>query len=129
MNFAKFSRFFKDISGRMLLEKHWISPKTAPIAIPVNVSNTWLANRIFTFFKVCLRQTLGCFYGNFIEVFLVLYEFIYRNSFQINCLSLSSCLILKMWRLRVISVKKKYLKLSHINPSRKPSALRFFHFS
>ena len=32
--------FFKNISGRILLEKHWISLKTVPIAIPVNASKT-----------------------------------------------------------------------------------------
>ena len=40
VNFANFLRFFKNISGRVLLGKHWVSLKTAPVAIPVNVSNT-----------------------------------------------------------------------------------------
>ena len=39
VNFAKFSRFFKNTSGRIFLEKHWISLKIVPIAIPVNISN------------------------------------------------------------------------------------------
>ena len=44
LNFANFLRFFKNISGRLLQEKHWISLKMAPIAIPVNVSNTGYLN-------------------------------------------------------------------------------------
>ena len=40
LNSCEFLRFFKNISGRMLLEKHWVSLKTVPIAFPVNVSNT-----------------------------------------------------------------------------------------
>ena len=55
------------------------------------------------------------------------------NSIQANCLSLSSCLILKKWRLRVISVKKKYrinnnLKLNLILTHHGSQALRFFIF-
>ena len=38
--FCSFLRFFKNISGQMLLEKHWISLKTVPRAITINVSNT-----------------------------------------------------------------------------------------
>ena len=70
VNFAIFLRFFKNISGQMLLEKHWISVKTVPIAFPVNVSNTGKQKGFF------LRSAYGKFVNismeSFIKVFLVL---------------------------------------------------------
>ena len=76
----------------------------------------------------------------FIKVFLVLQfslpnelQKINRNSFQVNYLSFSSCLMLKKSRIRVISIKKKishknHLKLSHSNRSWKPSFTMFSFF-
>ena len=46
----------------MLQEKHWISLKTGPIAIPINFSNTGYQKglaRTFQFLEVCLRQIRG----------------------------------------------------------------------
>ena len=57
----------------MLLEKHWISLKEAPIAVPGNDSNTDYQNG--SFFSV-LRSAYGKFVDisveTFIKVFLVL---------------------------------------------------------
>ena len=70
----------------------------------------------------------------FIKVFLVLslsYELlrIYENCFQVHCLSLNNCLILKKNEdFESSQQRKKYLKyliLTHQGNQ----ALRFFHFS
>ena len=47
-----------------------------------------------------------------------LYELfgIYRNSFQVNCLSLNNCIIFKKWRLWVISAKKKICQVISYQP-------------
>ena len=52
----------------MLLEKHWIPLKTAPIAIPVNVSNTGYQKGFVLF---CFWRSA---YGKLVDikVFLVL---------------------------------------------------------
>ena len=123
----------KTISGRMLLEKPWISLKMAPTAIPVNIYY-WLSKRIRTlqFFEVCLRQIRGYFYGNFYQSFSCTLVFFALNRFQVNCLSLSSCFMLKRIRPGDISVKKKIshkikssLKTCHINASWKPNFMVF----
>ena len=123
----------KTISGRMLLEKPWISLKMAPTAIPVNICY-WLSKRIRTlqFFEVCLRQIRGYFYGNFYQSFSCTLVFFALNRFQVNCLSLSSCFMLKRIRPGDISVKKKIshkikssLKTCHINASWKPNFMVF----
>ena len=62
VNFAKYSRFFKNTYGRIILKKHWISLKTTPIAIPVNVSNaSYQKGCVFFYF-------LRAAYGNFVDI-------------------------------------------------------------
>ena len=56
----------------MLQEKHWISLKTAPTAIPINFSNTGYQKglaRTFQFFEVC--KFVDIFMETFIKVFSV----------------------------------------------------------
>ena len=74
MNFAKFSRFFKNFSGRILLEKHWVSLKAAPIAIPVDVSNASYqkAYVLFCILRSAYDKFVDISMETFIKVFLVL---------------------------------------------------------
>ena len=86
VSFANFLRFFKNISGRMLLEKHWISLKTVPIAFPVNVSNTGQQKGFELFF---LRSAYGKFVNismePFIKVFLVLqFSLLYHGDLYLH---------------------------------------------
>ena len=140
----------------MLLEKHWVSAKTVPIAIPlmflILLSKKDLHFSFFFsfFFEVCLRQIRGYFYGAFYESFSCTLVFsalswgfispwlyklsrIYRNSFQVNCLSLNSCLILKKMKTSSYLSKEKnissYLILTyHGNQtSRKREQFLFLH--
>ena len=73
MNFANFLRFSKNISGRMLLEKHWISLKKVPIDIPVNLSNTGYQKGfvLFNFLRSAYRKFVDISMGVFIKAFLV----------------------------------------------------------
>ena len=72
VNFAIFLRFFKNISGRMLLEKHWISLKMLMTLILVSKKDLNFSFYFFIFsffFEVCLRQIREYFYGTFYQSF------------------------------------------------------------
>ena len=58
----------------MLLEKHRISLKTVPIAIPVNVSNTGYQKgfALFIFLRSAFGKFMDISMETFIKVFLVL---------------------------------------------------------
>ena len=113
VNFANFLLFFKNISGQMLLEKHWISLKMVPIAFPVNVSKLiskkGLNFSLFFFccccsFWVLLTANLWIFQWNLLSKFSLLYHRdLYLHGFMkfnqytetINCLSLNNSMILR----------------------------------
>ena len=89
MNFAIFVRFFKNISGRMLLEKHWISPKVVPIAFSVSVSNTGQQKGFELFCCFFLRSAYSKFVNismePFIKVFLVLqFSLLYHRDLYLH---------------------------------------------
>ena len=128
----------------MLLNKHWVSLKTAPVAILVNVSNTGYLHDWFkkdSLFWDLLTEILYICMETFIKVFFMLWfslpyklSRIRRNSVQVNCLSLNRYLLLKKWRHWAISVKKKishnnYLKLYLILTHHKTKLFVFFLFS
>ena len=68
MNFANLLHFFKNI-----LDKHWISLKAAPIAIPVNASNTGHQKRfvLFNFSRSAYGKYEDISIETFIKVFVV----------------------------------------------------------
>ena len=76
MHFANFLRLFKNISGRMLQEKHWTSPKAVPIAFPVNFFTTGWQKGLelfFFFFEVRLQQIREYFYRTFYQTIMGIY--------------------------------------------------------
>ena len=73
VNFTNFLRFFKNIAGQMLQEKHWISLKTAPTAIPINFSNTGYQKRLARIFSF-LRSAYGKFVDIFMETFIKVFS-------------------------------------------------------
>ena len=103
----------------MLLEKHWVSLKTVPIAFPVNVSKLISKKDLnfSMFFLLLLLLFLSSAYGKFvnismepfIKVFLVLqfsqlyHGDLYLHGFMkfnkytetVNCLSLNNSMVLK----------------------------------
>ena len=102
------TRFFKYISGRVLLEEYWISLKMAPITIALKVSNAAYQKEfvLFTFCEICFRQFCENFYRNFYQsfsgtsvcsIFWTLKN-LEKQLFPANCLSsfFSSSLMLKM---------------------------------
>ena len=68
MNFANLLHFFKNI-----VDKHWISLKAAPIATPVNASNTGYQKRfvLFNFLRSAYGKYEGIYIETFIKVFVV----------------------------------------------------------
>ena len=129
-------RYFKYTSGRLLLDKHWISRKWCQYLFLLMFLTLVIKRSLyFSLFPDCLRLISVNFCRKFYQGFSGTWVFsaswtltnVKKQLFQANFLSslFNSCLMLKVFKLQIISDRnankkishKNYLKLSQDNPS------------